>query len=321
MAASSRKSQVRIAYPPSANQSAFGTAQSNAALTKVFPIDIDGGDVQFEIVTTNDEVFDCSGQYLLKRVLQARSSRISFAMFADPAVAFRIASLGMGVVASSVASMLAATSFQPPPITLIWGHNGSAQAPLKLQDMVVDSFRITGRTVERVRMEVQFRGHGAPSTTSYTFPGCETPSPVYIKDGAFSLNSVDRVADLREFDFNYNNRLIFEEDPFPFASVDIARMEREDRREYPFNFKLWGEPGDATDLAAQANTIMPYSLRIGPVAGPSLTIATSASAILEQNGSPSHEGRANRSVLNLAAIATLDPAETSPVEVTYDDGV
>lgn len=317
MSTSPRKSQVRIAYPPAANQSAFGTPQSNGALTAVFPLD--DTEPQFEIVTQDDEIYDCSGQYLLSKVLLAKSSRISFGIFADPVVLFRLYGLGLGVVAGDVASMLGPAAFQPPPITLIWGHVGSAQNPLKLQDMVLDSLRVTGRAVERVKAEVQFRGNGSPVAGSFTFPGCATPDPIYIKDGAFSLNSVDRIADLREINLNYQNKLIFEEDPFPFASVEVARMERDDRREYPLEFKLWGELGDATHAAALTHTLMPYSLRIGPD-GRSITIATTGDAILEQSGSPSHEGRANRSILNLRALAVKAEAETSPIEVTLDTG-
>src|SRR6185369_3798376 len=202
---------------------------------------------------------------------------------------------GFGVVADDEATLLGPTAFQPPPNTLIYGFDGGAVTPLKLKDMVLHSLRATGRVGARITAQVEFRGNGnIGSATSYTFPDCDAITPVYLKDGAFTLNSVNRYADLREFEFSFSNELISEDDPFTLASIDITRMERSDERDYGLTMKLLGEPNDTTHQAAMTKSKWPFSLRIG-TSSDNITIAA-ASAIIKQNGTPTYDGRALRSV-------------------------
>ncbi|MGA9773931.1 MAG: hypothetical protein WBV94_33175 [Blastocatellia bacterium] len=62
-----RKGQVRVAYASDfATQSDFTTALANADIDAVFNLT---GDVQFEIVTQEDQIKDCTGQYIIDEVV------------------------------------------------------------------------------------------------------------------------------------------------------------------------------------------------------------------------------------------------------------
>jgi hypothetical protein len=300
-----RRGQARIAHSSTfASQGSFGTALSNGAIDKVFNLTTENP--RFEIVTQDDRVLDCSGQFLSGEVVLARYCRLSFGIELDTATLWGLIKWGFGVVASDEATLLGPASFQPPATSLIYGHDGSAVNPLKIKDMVLQSLRITGRVAQRLTAQVEFRGHGAPSAaTSYTFAECAAITPIYLKDCAFSLAGTDRYSDLREFEFNFSNELISEDDPFTLASQDITRMERGDVRQYGWNLKLLGEPNDSTHQSALAKTKVALSHRLG-ASGDNVTLAV-ASGVLKQAGGPSYDGRANRSILDLA----LEPVKVS----------
>jgi hypothetical protein len=303
-----RKGQVRVAYASDfATQSDFTTALANGDIDAVFNLT---GDVQFEIVTQDDQIKDCTGQYIVDEVVVARSCRLSFGIEIGLNALWGLIGWGFGVVADDEATLLGPTAFQPPVTTLIYGHDGGAVTPLKLKSLVLNSLRITGSVGARITAQVEFRGSGAiASATSYTFPDCEAITPVYLKDGAFTLNSVNRYADLREFEFAFSNELISEDDPFTLASIDITRMERADERQYSLTMKLLGEPNDTTHQAAMTKAKWPFSLRIGTTTDN--IVITSASSIIKQNGAPTHDGRAGRSALPIIAQPIRLPSDIS----------
>lgn len=309
-----RRSQFAIAHSSIyAPQSAFGTALANGAIDAV--ISLDDTQPEVEVVLDNFEIIDCTGEYLVDRLTMARSSRIAFGFYAEQSSLFGWLGLGAGVIAGDEVTLLPPFSFQPPPTTIITGNRGSLIAPLKWKDMVVDSVRITGRVANRVTGRVQLRGHGGPtSATGYTFEECSTIDPIFLKDGAFLLNSVNRAADLREFDFFLNNALVFQEDPFPFNSIDIARMERAERREWSLNVTLFGEENDATWNAAIANGKQPYSLRIGP-ADEGITIASAGDALMSPP-TKGYAGQVARSTMGIRLDALRPSGETSPIIIT-----
>jgi hypothetical protein len=188
--------------------------------------------------------------------------------------------------------------------------------------MVLDSIRITGRVANRITGRVQFRGHGAPTpVTGYTWADCTTPDPIFLRNGAFTLDGVNRAADLREFEFLLDNKLVFQEDPFPFNDVDIVRMERAERREWPLNVTMFGELNDATWQAANfqaADEIgkEPYILRIGS-ATDGITIASAGDALVELT-SMGNAGQVARSTQALVLTALRPSGQPSPIVVTRE---
>jgi hypothetical protein len=314
-----RKSQYAIAISSLfETQSAFGTALADGDIDSV--VSLDDSNVEVEIVTDKFEIIDCTGEYRQDVLLMARSSRISYGFYAEGATLFGYLGLAGGVITGNEVTLLPPFEYQPAPTTLITGNRGSSILPLKFKDMVLDSIRITGRVANRITGRVQFRGHGKPTPVSgYTWPDCLTPDPIFLRNGAFSLDGVDRAADLREFDFLINNNLVFQEDPFPFNDVDIAWMERAERREWPLNVTLFGELNDATwqDANFQNDDAIgkaPFSLRIGSISD-GITIASAGDALIEM-ANMGYAGQVARSTENLILSALRPSGEPSPIIIT-----
>jgi hypothetical protein len=316
--ASPRRSQLRVAYSSSfATQSDFGIANwlANGGITALFNL-IPGSEPKLEFVDKGDEIFTCTGQDILDELLLARSIRLSLDLEIDVATLAGLAGWGFGTVSGSDRLMLTETEFQPPPTTFILGHDDADGTALKLGDMVLDDLAATSEVYGLVRCTVSFRGHGAPTdATGYTFPTCTDADPVRLSDGDFLLDGNSLITDLRKIEFRFSNKLLFNDDPFTAADIDITRMERADQRETLFTFTIYGQPGDANHAAALAKTHMPVSWQIGD-GTPGISIAA-ADAILKQAGGPAHDGEAARSVLELSArpVKISGDADT-PVKAT-----
>ncbi len=314
---SPRRSQARIAYSSTfALQSAFGTALGNGALDAVF--NLSDEEPKLEFVTKDDRIIDCTGQYSIDEVILSRYCRLSFGIEVEAAVLNGLVGWAFGTVSGDDSLMLSPSEFTLPVTSFIYGFVGGAQNPLKLKDMALASIRITGRVNERVKASVAFVGHGAPVAGSFTFPDCSTITPVYLKDGAFTINSVSHLADCREFEFGYDNKPLIDEDPFTLASIDVTRIERADQREYLLKCTIFGEPNDTLEAASRTNPKTKYaaSLRIGSAtAGVTFT---SASAIFRQRGT-TFDGEARRNAIQyeLEPVRLSGNANT-PVKATHN---
>src|SRR5215212_8420155 len=164
-----RRGQVRVAYSSAfASQEDFDTPLDNSAIDAVF--NLSGGDVKFEIVTQDDEIKDCTGQYTVDEVTLARSCRLSFSIEIGIDALWGVIGWMFGVVAGDEATMLGPSEFQPSANTFIYGHDGGSVDPLKLKSMVGHSFRVTGRVGARITAALEFRGSGnIQSASDYTF--------------------------------------------------------------------------------------------------------------------------------------------------------
>lgn len=315
---SPRRSQLALCYSSTgATQADFGVANwlANGAIDARFNL-APGSEPTLEYVTKADEILTCTGQDILKKILLAKSIRISFELQIDIATLEILLTLGFGSTSGSDILMLSESEFQPAPTTFIWGHDDAAGTALKLGDMVLDELEVTGEVAGRITCTVAFRGHGTPvDVTGYAFPDCSDTDPVRLSDGDFILDGSSIIDDVRRVSFRYSNGLLFAEDAHTSSSVDIVRMERADRREETFTFTIFGQPGDANHLAALDFTEMDVSWQIGD-GTPGILIAA-ANAILEQDTGPGHTGEALRSTLALRAVPTKIAGDAdTPVKAT-----
>lgn len=319
MTDSPRRSQLAICYSSTgATQAGFGTGSwlANGAIDARFSL-APGSEPRLEYVTKADEILTCTGQDILKKILLAKSIRISFELQIDIATLAILLEWGFGATSGSDILMLSESEFQPAATTFVWAHDDAAGVALKLGDMVLDEIEVTGEVSGRINCTVAFRGHGTPVDVSgaFTVPECTDVDPVRLSDGDFILDGTPVIDDIRRVSFRFSNGLLFDEDAHTAASVDIVRMERADRREELFTFTIYGQPGDANHLAALAFTEMDVSWQIGD-GTPGILIAA-ANAILEQAGGPTHGGEALRSVLELQALPTKISGDAdTPVKAT-----
>ncbi len=315
-----RRSQQALFYASDfAIQSDFATALANAAIDRALARD-DSGNIEVEIVLADFTVMDCTGEYIAEKLYTARSSRISAPFYADADTLFGFLGWAGGVVADDVVTLLPPFSYQPPPTSLIYCNRSSGIDPLKFKGMCVDRIEASGRSGNRISGTIQWRGHGAPTVEAgYTPPDCENSTPVFLKDGAFTLDGSSRVQDLRAFSFVIDNKLVFQEDPFPFNDVDIFRMERAEQRDWPLNITLAGAVNDPTwqkavSVAEHGNEV-DYSMRIGP-SDDGITIASVGDAIMEMTGVPGYDGQVARQTLPLRLTALRPSGEPSPITIT-----
>ena len=297
--ATPRRSQLRIAYPANfATQSDFTTALSNGAIDALFSL-VPDSEPTLEFLDKNEQIIDCTGQFKLDEIVLARSCRLQFDIELDADVLAGLLGWGFGTVSGADRLLLSPTEFQPPVTSFIVGHDDAAGTKLKLKSMVLDEITLTGRVNERVRCQVSFRGHGAPTSAgAYTFPDCSAVTPIRLSDGLFTLDGDARLPDIRSLEFRFSNGLFFDEDPYTADSPDITRMERKDIRDMLFTFTMFGQPGDADHTKAIGKEKVDVSWRIG--AADDGVLIAAAQAILRTTG-VGHDGEARRSVVNYQA--------------------
>lgn len=307
MPATPRRSQLRIAYSSTfATQVDFDTPLSNGALDAVFSLSDE--EPRLEFLSKDEQIKDCTSQYIVDEAILSRSCRLTFGIWAEAETLFGVLGWWGGIVAGSEVTMLGPTEFQPPVTTLIYGHDGSDVDPLKLVSMLLAKVTIRGRVNERINVSLEFRGSAdAAAATGYTFPDCSEIAPIYLKDGAFIWDGDDYQADTREFTVTLDNRPLAEEDPFTSDSIDIQRMERADERQNDVAWTVFGEAGDALELASRTNPKTKSTLQIRVGAASDGVQIDAASAILKQNGGEKHDGEARRAVLDLLFLPVRIP--------------
>jgi hypothetical protein len=309
MSTTFKQKNVLAAYSPLfVAQANLQTALDTALLTSVLPLPRDARPLP-TIRKTRQETRECRGKYLIGRRLTSRLALWSL-RFTDVS-----AQLVAGTLALAQGAAAAPTGTGPhlhevthgadddvPKTSFIIGTEDSSDEPSELYaGMCINRVHLTGEVRGKVSMDVDFVGPANPTVVEdFDFPSCTTLVPVYTNDCQFLLNSIDRTTDLRRFQYTFNNNLFTGDDPFPFDSVDAARIER-NVEDSLFNFALYGTKAHPVYVAAKAESEQPVSLRIGTAAEGTSIIAASAQLALTDT-ELGYAGEANRSVINLDAV-------------------
>lgn len=192
--------------------------------------------------------------------------------------------------------------YAPPLLTLYVGFRDSDKRPTIFKNVVVNALRCRGSARQAMVATVEFIGSAdlQPASGLFVLPPCQDIIPVRFPDCQLLLNGVDQSALMRNVEYYYQNDILTGDHPFTGASVDAARFETADRRPSGTNFGLLGEPGDPTYIQAEAKSIMPVALRVGPV-GRNVTFNTPAAALRFGTPRVGFDGEARESLLNLQA--------------------
>lgn len=295
----------------------FETALAQAVIDTRIPLD--DTDPKLDLVTTKEEILNCSGQELLDRILLTRMYRLTYGIKAVPSEIFGHFGWGFGVVAGAEVTLLPESEFQPPATTLIWGHVGSGVQPFILKSMVLMKITISA-SITGYTINYEWLGHGAPAqAVAYDWPECPDVTAARFKDGSFSVNSVERNDITSGYDFSFDNKPD-PADPFTLASPDITRNERADRRDELLKWKAQGEIGDTLYAASITDPVTkyPFSFRIGSLTD-GVSVAAVNSLFETAGGGESYDGGFKRSVLdfNLSPIAVSGNAD-APLLVTRE---
>ena len=312
MPATFKQKNVVAAYAPSFKaQANLATALLSTDLTASLPLSR-GNRPMPGIRKTYDETYECRGKYLIGRRLTSRLALWSL-RFTDVSADFVAGILAMAMGAAAVptgtgphihAISHGGSDDVPKTSFIIGTQDTDSDEPSELYSgMCVNRVQLAGEVRGKVSMDVDFVGLANPVVQGgFVFPACNTIIPVYSNDCALVINAVDYTADLRRFQYTFNNNLAIADDPFPFNATDAVRIERGDQAESSqFSFTLYGTKNHAVYVLAAADTTEAVSLRIG-TATEGTTIAATGAQLTLQDTPIGYAGEANRSVINVDAI-------------------
>jgi hypothetical protein len=264
---SNRRIQLRVAYSSIwAEQSAFGVPLDNADLDAVI-VTREGGQSHIEPVFKTEDLNDCTTQYLLDLIVLHRLGRLTLDLEVDKDILAGLLKYALGVESGSNRFMLGPTVLILPATTFIVGFADDEDPGIVLSDAVCESLVITGQIEQKFQVQAVFVGRGDMPDADYTFPDCETITPLRFDQNAeFFWGATDYIDETRRVVLTYNNNLPLNDFPFSLGSVDIARpLERGDKRTVTIDWTVTGRENDT--LGRQGLTIPPthddWSLRIG----------------------------------------------------------
>lgn len=317
---SNRRIQLKVAYAPGfTTQSDFGVPLDPSELTRVLTFR-EGGQSHIEPVFKQEDLNDCTTQYLIDYIILHRTAKLTLDLEVDQEVLGGLLGMALGTTAGSSITMLGPTSFLLPATTLIVGFDDEDDLAIILSDAVVDSISLTAQIDQKFQCRVVFVGRGDMAVASgYEFPDCDLIDPLRFDQNAlFTWNGTEYINDTRKFEFSYNNNVPVSDFPFSVASVDIARaLERNDKRPCTFTWTVTGEEGDG--LGSQAVSIPPthhdLSVRIGSVTE-GIQILAADAMVRPGNPLQGFDGEVSLAVLNLVLTPTRIPGDSAtPITV------
>lgn len=206
-----------------------------------------------------------------------------------------------GVAGSGAVQNISLTpGFSLPLLTLYVGFRDSDKPPTVFKNVVVNSIRFRGSARQNIVATVEFIGSAdlQPASDLFVLPPCQNIVPVQFANSRLLLNAVNQSALMRNFECFFSNNVLTGDHPFTGAGIDATRFESADRRDYGVNFGLLGEPRDPLYNQAQAKSIMPMALGLGPV-GHDLQFNVPAGALRFGTPRVGFDGEARESILNL----------------------
>lgn len=158
--------------------------------------------------------------------------------------------------------------FQPVAFCLAAGFRNSARLPKFYKSVVADAFGLRGSHAQpRVQASMTVIGSGEVSnvSSSYVIPTCRIYRPVRFRDCVLVIDGHDYSLDntFRDFDLNYSNGLIADDDAYTAADQDVHRLERADQRPWVLNVGILGEEGDTIHQLGEALAEVAVTFRVG----------------------------------------------------------
>lgn len=287
-------------------QSSFATVMANSAINAILP---DTAKTFYRKEQTRQDVPDCTGQELYKRILMGEIGDLSIEFFATAKLVTVLAAYGMGVAAAPTGTNpythdideLPFDVFQPPPFSLVFGFRGGA-TPLKLRGCTLNSFGVRSRTRQPVTGQANIKFAEAVAASGFTIPACINEMPLYFGDCGLSVAGVSQAGLLRSVDFAYNQKLLTDDHAYLDEGTLAGRLERDDQRERRLSYAILGDNTDQAYLDAEAGTEKSFDLRLGKPTENRITFSSSVAHHVLDGGGLRKDGRANET--NIAVIAT-----------------
>lgn len=288
-------------------QSNFATAMAVASLNALLP---DTAKTYYRKEQTRQDVPDCSGQELYKRILTGEIGDISVEFFATAKLVTLLTVYGMGVVASPAPEdamyahdidELPLDSFQPPPFSLGFGFKGGP-TPLLLRGCTLNSLMLRCRARQAMTGTANIKfAEGVPAT-GFSLPACINEMPLFFGDCGLSVAGVSQAGLFRSFEFLYNNRLLTGDHAHTDEGILATRLERADQRERRLSYAILGDNNDQAYLDADAGAEKSFDLRIGKADAKRIIFSAGLAHHVLDGGGLRKDGEANET--NIAVVAT-----------------
>jgi hypothetical protein len=219
--------------------------------------------------------------------------------------------------ASKTALITRTDDDQPPVQSIIVGFEGDTTDPDEYPDMVVNTVTIRGAVRGKLTVELELIGSADTiARVGYVFPECVNQTPIYTKDCRIKFDSTFIVDNLRDFVYNFSNNIFAGDDAFPYASIDVERLEHGDRTS-SFEFTIYGSKGDSTYTAAESEAYKAVQLIMGPPSN--RTVIDAPKTKMKLSESPiTFSGEANRSSMIITGTPHYDKLTAgTPDNVIY----
>jgi len=218
---------------------------------------------------------------------------------------------------SKTAAISRTTLDQTPAISFIVGFIDDTTNPDLYKDVVVNSVTIRGQIRGKVSVELDLLMNAdTAEQIGYVVPNCVNINPIYTKDCRISINNVFQAVNVREFTYVYSNNIFSGDDAFPYDDIDVERLEHGDRTS-SFNFTVYGSKGDTIYTLADAESVVPSQLLLGPPSGRVIVDMPKLSLRLPDDPI-TFAGEANRSAMQIQGTPFFDQLTAgTPDNVIY----
>lgn len=284
-----RASTARLVIAPDGKrQPDFETLMQEDDLTAAFP---DTAKTFYKKDQQWEEVTDCSGEEVYKKILlgEVGEIKIAFDVSAKWLVVLYAYTLGVAAAPTGTSpkthqlNELPVGSYQPSPFSLVHGFVGVAN-PLILRGCTMHDLKVASAARRKVTAEATIKFAEATEATGFTLPACVNYVPLRFSDCSLLKGATDLTSGLRRFEYLFSNNLLTGDHAFTDGGTVPTRLERADRRTRALRFAVLGDDKDALYTEAKAGDEDSFTLHIGPVGARVSVLAPQACFELDGGG-------------------------------------
>jgi hypothetical protein len=245
-------------------QSAYATALLDASLNKSYPFL--GPDLLEEeqgFVPNDDQIG--VGEFATTRYQELKDCKLTRRWDCGSNMLGWVAAFGLGAVSTAQQGATAAYLHTIIPQTATQQLNAttiveqqSTGIKNKIRDICVESFKISGKGKERLKLETNLVGSGHVATSALTMPALTADSFLRMHGVKFEIgvaaSEVDVSARIKGFDFEWNNNPLLDDGYYPNSGQVRGRLHH-GRRAAKLGFQLLLDANSVERTALLAGTL------------------------------------------------------------------
>lgn len=185
----------------------------------------------------------------------------------------------------------------------------------KYVGFVCESLQFTAEKRQAVGLTVSVVGPWEPEIeTAFSIPECENITPLMTDDCRVQVNSTWETSDLNQLNYSLNDNVPLDEtSAYPFAGIDVSKLERGDQPAYEITAGVFGSEEDALYTLAlneRTQAAVDVKVHLGQP-GNRFSLLSPSTKIKFQNNRIAFAGSLNESVIQIIGTpyATSPPVE------------